>query len=301
MNGYTEPSVDLETVATTIQNLIPRLLSSTQATAQDPIIKIAAPKDVAWLQDFATPGEAHNVDKVIDEAFSIFHERLRVNHPRFMGLIPSPTSPVAWLGDVIASAFNALGASKLQASGPVAVEKKLVDWLGERVGLPDTRGGLFVSGGSMANLMAMVMARDRYLPAGEHGKGVVYMTTETHFSVAKALRLLGFGQECIRRVAVNGNFEMDVEALEEALAADRQAGLVPFAVVATCGTTNTGAVDPLKSISEICRRQQIWMHVDGAYGASVALSGRHRHLVAELRYADSVSWDAHKWLFQTYS
>lgn len=275
MNGSTESFHDLERIATTIQNLIPRLLSSTQDNAQDPIIKIAAPKDVASLQDFATPGDAHDVDTVINEAFSIFHERLRVNHPHFMGLIPSPTSPVAWLGDVIASAFNALGASKLQASGPVAVEKKLVDWLGERVGLPDTRGGLFVSGGSMANLMAMVMARDRHLRPREHAKGVVYMTTETHFSVVKALRLLGFGQECVRRVRVNDHFQMDVGALEEALAADRQAGLVPFAVVATCGTTNTGAVDPLKSISEVCRKQDIWMHVDGAYGASVALSGRH--------------------------
>lgn len=115
----------------------------------------------------------------MEEAFSIFDQRLRVNDHGFMGLLTSPTTPMAWLGDVIASARNALGASKLQASGPVAVEKKMVDWLGNRIGLPKTRGGWFVSGGSMAKMMAIVLARDLFLPPTKHDRAMAYLTTET--------------------------------------------------------------------------------------------------------------------------
>ncbi|KAI9166481.1 L-2,4-diaminobutyrate decarboxylase [Paramyrothecium foliicola] len=292
---------DLETVCNSIQAIAQRLISTTQDVANDPIIKIAQPTDVPHLKAIGTPGEAHEVDQVVEEAFTAFNYRMRVNHPRFMGLIPSPTSPIAWLGDCIATAFNALGASKLQASGPVVIEKTLIEWLSARVGFPDSAGGICVSGGSMANLMGIVLARDKFVPQGEESKGVAYLSDQTHYSVAKALRLLGFCKHQIRHIPSDNAFRLDTELLELAIIADREAGLVPFLVVGTCGTTNTGAVDPLARIANICQRYSLWLHVDGAYGASASLSATRSQAVSELRHADSLSWDAHKWLFQTYS
>ncbi|KFA62045.1 hypothetical protein S40285_02099 [Stachybotrys chlorohalonatus IBT 40285] len=301
--SLTQPDLqaELDQVCASITSIAATLLPRTQDVAADPIIKVAQPSDVPALRQVATPGAPHTVDEVVQEAFGVFDHRMRVNHPRFMGLIPSPTSPVAWLGDCIAAAFNGLGASKLQASGPVVVEKTLVEWLASRIGFPATAGGVCVSGGSMANLMAIIVARDRHVKPGDTRLAVAYLSDQTHYSVAKALRFLGFTKDQIRRLPADADFKLDPVTLEEAIQADRAAGLNPFLVVGTCGTTNTGAVDPLARISAICDRENIWLHVDGAYGASAALSTSRSSTVAELKYADSVSWDAHKWLFQTYS
>ncbi|KAF5712356.1 l diaminobutyrate decarboxylase [Fusarium mundagurra] len=292
---------ELEAVCSALQSITQRLASTTQDVKNDPIIKVAQPSDVPYLQKIGTPGQAHSIDQVLQEAFTAFDHRMRVNHPRFMGFIPSPTSPVAWLGDIVASAFNALGASKLQASGPVVIEKTLIEWLAGRVGFPASAGGICVSGGSMANLMGIVLARDRFVPHGETGKAVAYLSDQTHYSVAKAMRMLGFDKEQIRRLPADENFRLNPALLAQTIQDDRKAGLVPFLVVGTCGTTNTGAIDPLPEIAEICKREQIWLHVDGAYGASATLSATRHETVDGLKYADSMSWDAHKWLFQTYS
>lgn len=292
---------DMGAIYAAIQTLIEHMATTTQAPRTDPVIKIATPQDVPYLREIGTPGSAHGIDKVLGEAFTAFDYRLRVNHPRFMGLIPSPTSPVAWLGDVVASAFNALGASKLQASGPVVIEKTLIEWLASKVGLPATAGGVCVSGGSMANLMGIVLARDRCVPPGRESQAVAYLSDQTHYSVVKALRLLGFRAEQIRRLAADDEFRFDTTALREAIADDRRKGLVPFLVVGTFGTTNTGAIDPIGQLSDLCRAESMWLHVDGAYGASASLSATRSNLAGELRHVDSMSWDAHKWLFQTYS
>lgn len=293
---------ELQLVHSSLQTIAQRLLSTTQDVAADPIIKVAKPDDVPWLKEMGTPGEAREINQVIEEAFSIFDNRMRVNHPRFMGLIPSPTSPIAWLGDCIVTAFNALGASKLQASGPVVIEKTLIRWLADQVGFPSTAGGVCVSGGSMANLMAIVVARDRILTQQtDQLKAVAYLSDQTHYSVAKALRLLGFAKSQVRRLPADDAFRLDPESLEKSIQADRDAGLIPFLVVGTCGTTNTGAVDPLARISKVCKDQGLWFHVDGAYGATATLSATRSSVVQEVQHADSMSWDAHKWLFQTYS
>ncbi|KAG9252378.1 pyridoxal phosphate-dependent transferase [Emericellopsis atlantica] len=284
-----------------INDLTRRLAEHSKNVDKEPIIKVAQPEHVPYLRKIGTPGAAHDVGTVLEEAFTAFDFRLRVNHPRFMGLIPSPTSPVAWLGDVVASAFNALGASKLQASGPVVIEKTLIEWLASRIGFPATAGGVCVSGGSMANLMGIVLARDRCVPHGEEQRAVAYLSDQTHYSVAKALRLLGFKSDRVRKLPSDESFRMDVGGLQQATRDDRASGLMPFLVVGSCGTTNTGAVDPLKRIADVCKTEGMWLHVDGAYGASVSLSATRRDVVNELQYADSLSWDAHKWLFQTYS
>ncbi|KAI6752514.1 hypothetical protein HG530_013883 [Fusarium avenaceum] len=300
MHALHQPE-ELDAVVSAIQSIAQRLGSTTQDVKDDPIIKVAQPEDVPYLRNIGTPGEAHSIDHVLEEAFAAYDHRMRVNHPRFMGFIPSPTSPVAWLGDIVASAFNALGASKLQASGPVVIEKTLIEWLASQVGFPTTAGGICVSGGSMANLMGIIVARDRYVPRGETNAAIAYVSDQTHYSVAKALRMLGFHKGQIRQLPTDDFFRLDPVVLSRTIQTDRKAGLIPFLVVGTCGTTNTGAIDPLEKIAEICKREQIWLHVDGAYGASATLSATRHETVDGLKYADSMSWDAHKWLFQTYS
>lgn len=267
---------------------------------RDTIVSIAPPEEAASIRALAAPGAGRAIAEVVGDAERVFAHRVRMDHPRFYGFIPSPASPLSLVGELLASGYNAHAGSWMQSSGPAAIEQGLIAWLAERAGLPRGAGGLFVSGGSMANLTGLMLARDRMLPAEERHRGVAYVSTQTHSSVAKGLGVLGFLPAQVRKVAVDGERRLDVAALSEAIAADRAAGRLPFAVVASCGTTNTGSIDDLHAIADLAARERLWLHVDGAYGASVALSGRHRALVDGLGRADSLSWDAHKWLFQTY-
>ena len=290
----------LDEVSSNLQRVLDRLLTTTHDNADDPVFKVAGTSEIPLLRELSHPGEAHAVDKVIDDAFKIFDYRNRSNHPRCMAFVPSPVSPYAWLGDCITSAFNAFAGSKLQGSGAAIVEQAMIRWLAGQAGMPSTSGGVFVSGGSNANLTALALARDRILPSGCENMGVAYLSDQTHYSVAKALRVLGFKKHQIHLVQSDGNFRMQTAALEAAIAQDRAADLLPFVVVGTSGTTNTGSVDPLADIAHICKKENLWFHVDGAYGASACLSSTRSTAASGLGLADSLSWDAHKWLFQTY-
>lgn len=264
------------------------------------IVSIASPEEAAVFRELAAPKAARPIAQVIKDAERVFAHRVRMDHPRFYGFIPSPASPLSLVGEMLTSGFNPHAGSWMQSSGPAAIEQGLIAWLAERVGLPHGAGGLFVSGGSMANLTGLMLARDRMLSPEDRRRGVAYVSTQTHSSVAKGLGVLGLLPDQVRKVAVDADRRLDVAALAKAIAADREAGRAPFAVVASCGTTNTGAIDDLHAIADLAGRERLWLHVDGAYGASVALSGAHRSLVDGLGRADSLSWDAHKWLFQTY-
>jgi glutamate/tyrosine decarboxylase-like PLP-dependent enzyme len=148
--------------------------------------------------------------------------------------------------------------------------------------------------------VALTAARDHRLDARSRHRGVAYLSQQTHSSVAKGLRIIGLADDQIRKVPVDSQYRLDVDQLAAAICADLASGLKPFVVVASAGTTNTGSIDPLNAIAELCASHQLWMHVDGAYGASISVSPRHRSLLDGIERADSVSWDAHKWLFQTY-
>ncbi|WP_245258606.1 aminotransferase class V-fold PLP-dependent enzyme [Methylopila sp. M107] len=250
-------------------------------------------------------GDVPDRGRPLDEALAALIEDglspgMDTGHRRFFAFIPSPASPVSWLGEFAAAVHNRHAGSELQSQGVAAIERAVVRFLCDAAGYPQTSGGLFVSGGSTANLAGLCVARDQRLGEAKRSRGVVYLTRETHSSVAKALRILGFFDSQIRVVAIDGARRMDVAALAAAVTADRDAGRRPFAVVASAGTTNTGAVDPLSEIADLCGRENLWLHVDGAYGASALLSPAHRPLLAGIERADSLSWDAHKWLFQTY-
>jgi aromatic-L-amino-acid/L-tryptophan decarboxylase len=216
---------------------------------------------------------------------------------RFFGYVLGSGEPVAALGDLLASSLNQNVTAWRSAPAATAIERQVVRWIAEAIGGAGLSGS-FCGGGSAANLMALAMARESRLPANDSGArpGIVYVSSEAHMSIAKAIALLGLGRNNLRIVPVDEQFRMRTLELERAIAADRAAGHELIAVVASAGTVNTGAIDPLEEIAGICRQHGLWLHVDGAYGALGAL------VLAEkfrgLRHADSLSLDLHKWLYQ---
>jgi glutamate/tyrosine decarboxylase-like PLP-dependent enzyme len=224
---------------------------------------------------------------------------MAVDHPRFYAFVPGPGNFVGAMADALSSGFNVFAGHWLAASGPGTVELQTVDLLRQASGYPDTAGGLFVSGGSMANLSCLAAARAVKL-GGPDASAVIYLSDQAHSSLTKGLRVLGFAAGQVRSVAVDEHLRMDTRVLERMIAEDRQRGRTPFCVVASAGTTNTGAVDPLEQLSAICQAHEMWLHVDGAYGAAAALTKRGRDALRGLELADSIALDPHKWLFQPF-
>jgi aromatic-L-amino-acid/L-tryptophan decarboxylase len=216
-------------------------------------------------------------------------------HPRMFGYVQSPGTPLAAFADLLASTLNANLTVWRSAPAPVELERLTIDWIRQILGFNTEAGGLFVSGGSMANLAAIAAARQ----AKDYSSGRfrIYASSETHFSIAKAAALLGIGRENVRLVAVDERFKIRVDDLVAKITAELEAGYVPFCVVANAGTVNTGAVDPLAEIREIADRFQLWMHVDGSYGAFAVLAKSARALFTGIERADSIALDPHKWLY----
>jgi glutamate/tyrosine decarboxylase-like PLP-dependent enzyme len=229
----------------------------------------------------------------------VFENVMHLDHPRFFAFVPSPSNFVGVMAEVLAAGFNVFAGTWLEASGPAQIELVTIDWLRAACGLPASAGGLFVSGGSMANITALAVAR--HVALGDRTDGAsVYTSDQAHSSVERGLWALGFHEDQLHRVPSDDGFRLDLSALRRAVEADRAAGRVPFCVVANAGTTNTGAVDPLPELADYCDRDGLWLHVDGAYGAAAALCERGRAALEGLGRADSLSLDPHKWLFQPY-
>ncbi|HTL20078.1 MAG TPA: aminotransferase class V-fold PLP-dependent enzyme [Steroidobacteraceae bacterium] len=233
-------------------------------------------------------------------AFTALHEVLELSRPpspRFFGYVLGSGEPVAALADLLASVLNQNVTAWRSAPAAVALERELIGALAAALGCPGYHGS-FCGGGSMANLMALAMAREAQLPANEDGvrAGVVYASSEAHMSIPKAMAVLGLGRKNLRLIPTDASWRMNVSQLRQAIAADRSAGRAPFAVVATSGTVNTGSIDPLAQIAALCHEYDLWMHIDGAYGALAALAAPERF--EGLNAADSISLDPHKWLYQ---
>ena len=247
------------------------------------------------------PKDGRNAKEVVEKMMlDVYQYRGDSNHPRFFGFVPGPASSISWLGDIMTSAYNIhAGGSKL-APMVNCIEQKLLRWLCDQVGFGAQAGGVFVSGGSMANITALTAARDNKLDDETLHLGVAYISDQTHSSVAKGLRIIGIPNKRIRKIPTNPDFTIRTDLLEEQIQKDSKDGLIPFVIIGTAGTTNTGSIDPLKELSAIAKRYQMWFHIDGAYGASILLSPKYKHLLEGAELADSISWDAHKWLYQTY-
>jgi glutamate/tyrosine decarboxylase-like PLP-dependent enzyme len=224
-------------------------------------------------------------------------ELSRPPSPRFFGYVFGSGEPVAAVGDLVASVVNQNVTSWRSGPSGATIERTVVRWLGEFIGCQGFVGSL-AGGGSSANLMGLAMAREAKAPANEHGvqPGVIYASSEVHMSIPKAAALLGLGFDAIRYIEVDDMFRMRVDKLEVAIQEDRAAGKRGIAIVGSAGTTNTGSIDPLEELAGFAKENDLWFHVDGAYGAfaAAAAPGKFRGL----SQADSLSLDAHKWLYQ---
>lgn len=233
-------------------------------------------------------------------AGDVFGAMSHNDHPRFFAYVPSPGNFVGAMADALVSGFNPFAGAWAMASGAAEVELVTVDWLRSICGLPPEAGGAFVSGGSMANLTALAVARHRRFGAGDVSRAVIYASDQVHASIVRGARLLGFAPERVRLLAPDASLRLDPATVRTAMRDDTAAGLIPFCVIASAGTTNTGAVDPLSELAILCREEGAWLHVDGAYGAAAALTEAGQALLRGLGEADSVSMDPHKWLFQPF-
>jgi aromatic-L-amino-acid/L-tryptophan decarboxylase len=229
----------------------------------------------------------------------ILPNNLHVDHPRFFAFVPGPNNFVSTMADSLAAGFNVFNGTWLGGSAAAAVELAVVRWFIRICGLPQTAGGLFVSGGSMANLTALVAARHALLK-DQTARATVYFSDQTHSSVERALQVIGFAPECFRKLPSDGEFRLPLAAMRDAISRDRAKGLRPFCVIANAGTTNTGAVDPIIALADLAAAEKLWLHVDGAFGAAAILSERGRAALSGLERADSISLDPHKWLFQSF-
>jgi len=217
-----------------------------------------------------------------------------LQHPGNFGYIPNSTGIVGIVADLLAATLNQNVSLVRGGASAAAVEAEVVRWLQALLGFPEEGGGVLTSGGSLANLMGLALAREK---AGRGEDLVYYVSEETHSSIDRGLRFLGVPAEALRRLSTDEAFRLSPSVLRDAVARDRSRGLRPAAVVATAGTIGSGAVDPLEALSEVCREMGLWLHVDGAYGALAAAAPSGAFLRKGLAAADSLSLDPHKWLF----
>ena len=222
----------------------------------------------------------------------------RAPNGRFFGYVLGSGEPVAATADLMASVLNQNVTAWRSGPAAVMIERTVVKWLSHAIGCAEFRGYL-TGGGSAANLMGLAMAREAIAPANERGvttRAVVYASQEVHMSIPKSVALLGIGRDNLRLIPTDSSLRMDTAELERHIANDKAAGRIPLAVVASAGTVNTGAIDPLAKIAEVAHWNGVWFHIDGAYGALAAIAERSRFIGLEL--ADSISLDPHKWLYQ---
>lgn len=235
----------------------------------------------------------------------LFNHSLFNGHPRFWGYITSSAAPIGALADFLASSVNPnVGAAKLS---PIAseIEAQTIRWLADLIGYPRTCGGLLVSGGNMANFIGFLAARKLKAPwdpdqqglSVENKRPVVYVSKETHTWIDKAAELFGLGATSVRWIETNNKQQMDMVALEKQIVTDLTENYLPFLVVGTAGTVGTGAIDPLPEIASICKKYDLWFHVDGAYGAPAVVLPDASIQLKGLSEADSIALDPHKWLY----
>ena len=250
------------------------------------------------------PEVGEDAEKVLEEVFGeMVAKGFHVPSANYFGLMnPTPTY-MGVMAEALVAALNPQLATVKRSQLASKIEHETVRWIGERIAWPGEFNGTFTTGGNEANFSGLALAVAAKFPAAvEEGLGmigaqpVLYASEEAHHSIDKSAGLLGIGRKALRRVAVNTSVQLDPAALDKAIDADLSAGKKPFCVVATAGTTNSGAVDDMVALGEVCQRYDLWLHVDAAYGGAAVFSDKHRHVLRGIEHADSITIDPHKWL-----
>jgi len=272
-----------------------------------PVWQHAPPQVKAHFQG-PPPLESEPADEVYQEYRKyILPHQMGNCHPRFWGWIAGTGTVMGMFAEMLASATDAVSGSFAYLSNNY-VEMQVLDWCKSLLGYPAEASGLLTSGCSASNLVGMAVARSSKAGYDLRSKGMqgatqpmtIYCSEEAHSSIQKAVEILGFGSDALRRVPVNSAMQIDLTALQLTIQADRENGFRPICVIGVAGTTSTGAIDDLQSLADICNEEGLWFHVDGAFGLWAAIAPKSKHLVAGLERADSLAFDLHKWMYLAY-
>jgi glutamate/tyrosine decarboxylase-like PLP-dependent enzyme len=265
------------------------------------------PDEVKQVFDQPIPENGQSPEEVYREFKEYIFPYNKGNvHPRFFAWIQGTGTPMGTFGDLLASGMNPNTA--IGEHSAMYVDRQVVNWCKQLMNFPAEASGILVSGGSMANITALTVARNSFgeekirqrgLKAAS-GQLLIYCSVETHSCIQKAAEIIGLGTDAVRKIGVNERFELDVTQLKAQLEADLQAGFLPFCLVGTAGTVNTGAIDPMEELLEISKAYQLWFHVDGAYGALAKLDPTYAAALKAIEEADSLAFDLHKWLYVPY-
>jgi aromatic-L-amino-acid/L-tryptophan decarboxylase len=310
MNNQSPINMTPEEFRQTGHHLIDQIASFLEALPEKKVTTALRPREVqALLTETDLPAEGKDSGFILSETAKLLFEHSLFNgHPRFWGYITSSATPIGALSDLLAASVNPnVGAFVLS---PVAteIERQAVRWLAELIGYDPGCGGLFVSGGNMANLVGFLAARKHIIKQDIRKEGLtralagkkgltVYCAKGTHTWISKAADLFGHGTDAIRWIDLTDNEQIDLALLEKAIQADQDSGYIPFMVIGNAGSVGTGIIDPLDKIASLCKKYDLWFHVDGAYGAPAAALPELADQFKGLASADSIALDPHKWLY----
>ena len=277
----------------TVDALVARLADP----AADPVLRRASPAQMRARLAGPPPEQPGDYAAVLERLLAdVLPYASRTDHPGYFAFVPSFTTWPAALAELAAAAANPYCGAWMESAGAAQIELEVVNWFRTWLRLPEGTAGVLVSGGSAANLTALLVARDA--AGGPSGDEVVYVSDQAHSSLARTARAMGLSPHQVRVLPTDGGWRLRPEAVTAAVRADRDAGRVPFALCASGGSTNTGAVNPLAGLADVCAAEGLWLHVNAAYGGFASLVPKGRSLLAGIERADSVTLDPHKWLFQ---
>jgi glutamate/tyrosine decarboxylase-like PLP-dependent enzyme len=277
----------------TVDALVARLANP----AADPVLRRAGSAEMRSRLGGPPPEQAGECSAVLARVIAdVLPYAARTDHPGYFAFIPNFTTWPAALAELTATAANPYCGAWMEAAGPAQVELEVIDWFRTWLGMPASTAGVLVSGGSAANLTALLVAREA--AGGPSGDTVMYVSDQTHSSLARTARAMGLRPPQVRVLPTDDSWRLLPGTVAAAVRADRGAGRVPFALCASAGSTNTGAVDPLGDLADVCASERLWLHVDAAYGGFAALTPKGRAVLAGIDRADSVTLDPHKWLYQ---
>ncbi|APQ19256.1 pyridoxal phosphate-dependent decarboxylase family protein [Maribacter hydrothermalis] len=266
-----------------------------------PPVALATRKEMDELLQEPVPEEGKDANEVLSFVVEqVLKQNNILSHPKAYAFVPGPSNYISVMADTLATGFNIFSGGWSMSPAASELELVTINWLLKLYGFPVKKGGgIFTSGGSMANLTALVTAR-RFKCGDDFSKAIIYLSDQAHSSNIKAIRICGFRKEQIRIIPTDMDFKLSLNKLKNAIAKDRLEGNKPFCMIASAGTTNTGTVDPLNDMAEICKNEDLWFHVDGAYGAAAILSKKGKLFLKGIERADSLTIDPHKWLYQPY-
>ncbi len=301
----TDYTLDLERLDDHLDRVMQIIGDHIRTVRTDPVVAQTNFEKVRASFPSELPYQGNDPDQVLDEVVASFPPvNTRIGHPRFLAWITTSPSPAGTIGELLSVGFNQAPLSFKGGPAATALENIVLTWFSEIFGYGEGWGGTLVSGGTVANLMGITVARQAHVPnVAEKGlQGIekpitLYVSDQGHMSISRSAMLLGIGHDHVRSIPSDENFRMRVDALREAVEADRKAGFHPFCVVAQAGSVSTGAIDPLNDLADFCEDQGLWLHVDAAYGGAALLSETHRPKLHGINRADSVCVDPHKWFF----